>query len=698
MNTPFVILFYISIGVLLMGAFHAALLARSSAYTLACRVFAAMCFCFALFQFFTVTQYLAEDVDSAVYAHKWANFFSLSVTPLIAFLVASLDRSARSIKIACCVLALTMGAAVYNYVTPYGYRFVHLTSTGAVITSWGEGLHILSGELTEAYRFIRFIVLLVLLYAIVHAIKVGRQVDKVSNRLIWISIVLMVVTSSFAGLSDVGKLSWPYLGGFGFLFLSAAFLVLVKADASNKKLQVLLANRALEQEVNSHQIDNQRFEHVLYSDPLTGLPNRAGTLFKLDKMISENKGRPSSVVVFLFDLDRLGIINGIRGHKGGDQLLQEVTRRLKHHVSERDFIGRFGNAGFAVCLRRELYDPSPVALYEHLALAFTTPFYIGDSELKVSASTGVSMFPEDAVDAEGLLAAAEVAVLDAKYNGMGNLRVFHPCMKENIQLRIDFETALKEALGKKEFFLCYQPQVEASGLQPVCMEALIRWNHPVYGLVMPDKFIPAAESMGIMSSIGAWVIEQACEQLGRWRAMGFVDLRVAINLSAQQLLISNLEDTVRQALARSYLVPQDIELEITESALMQDPDRSIERFSALRKLGVRLSIDDFGTGYSSLAYLKILPVHALKLDRSFVADLTLDSKDLEICTTAISLGKKLGLEIVAEGVETEAQIKQLRILDCHLLQGYYFSRPLTVDAATDYLIDRAFPQKLTAVM
>ncbi len=284
-----------------------------------------------------------------------------------------------------------------------------------------------------------------------------------------------------------------------------------------------------------------------------------------------------------------------------------------------------------------------------------------------------------------MMAAVELALHSAKISGPGSMKAYRPAMKANLQEGINFESALKEALQKKQFFLCYQPQVVASDGRAACMEALIRWQHPTYGLVMPDRFIPLAESMGLIATIGAWVIDTACDQLARWHAMGYTELRVAVNLSAQQLLVSNLEQIVAHAIERTGIRGSDLELEITESVLMQDPKRSIERLGVLRKRGIRLSIDDFGTGYSSLSYLRVLPVDAFKLDRSFVRDICNGGKDLEICAAAIGLAKSLGLEIVAEGVETEAQEQQLRTLGCHLLQGYYFAEPLTVDAANGFL-------------
>lgn len=668
-----------------MGAFHAALLARSSAYTRASWAFAGICLSFSLFQFCAAIQYVAQDFQTAMFAHKWLNLFSLLIITLIAYLVASLENKKSSFIASHIVAAIAAIVIIYNFATPFGYRFESMHQDGLTTLPWGEPINIFSGEPTLVYRFIRFVSLLVLIYTIVFSVKIRKLGGRLSHRLIWTSIVLMLVTSSFAGFSDSGIEKMPYLGGFGFLFLVAAFSVLIRADVSNRKIEEVRINKALEREVKSHKIATQRFEHALHNDTLTGLPNRAGALIRLHSQIHTNKLNLTKMAVFLFDLDRLGIINGTCGHRVGDQLLREVAQRLQSNVRDSDLIARLGSGGFVIAASGLKGQSCVTSLQEKLYGALDSPFDVAGSMLKITFSAGVAIFPDDASGAEDMLAAAELALHDAKSRGLGNLRFFHPSLKENIQANIDFENALKQALEKQEFFLCYQPQILALDGRTVCLEALIRWQSPTYGLVMPDRFIPLAESMGLISSIGTWVIESACEQLALWHAMGFGELRVAVNLSAQQLLDSALEETVSRALQRYQLSGGDLELEITESVLMQEPERSIERLGGLRKLGVRLSIDDFGTGYSSLGYLRVLPVHAFKLDRSFVRDIGKGGKDLEICATSIGLAKNLGLEIVAEGVETEAQMQQLRTLGCHLLQGYFFAKPLIVEAASKFL-------------
>lgn len=696
MNAPIVMLYFISVGVLIMASLQAALMARSTPYAKACRVFSGICLAFSLYQLCCALQYLAPDLSAAIKAHRWVNLFSLLISPLTLYLVAALDNQARSLKAARVVSGIVALVILDNFASPYGYRFSELRGDSLTTLPWGEPLNMLSGPPSVVCELMRLVTLGVLLYSLAFSIRISRLAGQLSSRLIWTAIALMFTTCGLTWLSDRGIITLPYMSGFAFVFLAAALPVLIRTDARNRKAETLRINSALEQAVKKHTLANQRFEHVLHNDPLTNLPNRAGAVSRLFGLLELNLLNQTRLAVFMFDLDRLGVINGMRGHKAGDQLLIEVARRLQLAFRDSDLIARLDSGGFMVGASGLTDHHSVALLYDKLAEALETPFEVADRVLKITLNTGVSIFPDDAQTVEDVLAAAELALHDAKSSGPGHIRFFEPSLKENLQERIDFESALKEALEKEQFFLCYQPQVSATDGHTVCLEALIRWQHPSYGLVMPDKFIPLAESTGIIAAIGAWVIDSACQQLARWHAMGFKDLKVAVNLSAQQLLVTDLQETVSDALRKARLKGGDLELEITESVLMQDPERSIERLGALRQLGVRLSIDDFGTGYSSLGYLRVLPVHAFKLDRSFVRDIGKSVKDLEICATAIGLAKNLGLEIVAEGVETEAQMQQLRELGCHLLQGYLFARPLSVEAVGHFLL--ASPQIGTTLL
>lgn len=686
MIAPIMALYFISTGILVMGAFNAALLARNSGYTRACWMFSAICLVFTLFQISNALQYSAQTVQAALFAHKWVNFFSLLLVPLSSYLIAALENRPKAYKASYLVAGVALFAIIFNAATPLGYRFNSLHSDSPSAFAWGEQLYILSGEPTFIYQIMRVLNFTLLGWVTLFSLRIRKQAGLLSNIVIWTSVVLLLTATILTTLADAGVIKVPYLGGFGFLFLAVWFSVMVKARISRSRREKARIDQALEHEINSHRIASERFEHALHNDPLTELPNRSGALVRLQSLIATNKKNQTRLVVFLLELDQLAIVNGTRGHKAGDQLLIKIAQRLQLTTRDSDLIARVGTGQLLVGASGVKNDQGITRLQEKLSKALASSFDVAGSPLKITSSAGVAVFPEDASQPEDILGAAELALHEAKSFGPGNLRVYHPALKENIQERVDFEAALGLALEKGQFFLYYQPQVLASDGRTVCLEALIRWQHPEYGLVMPDRFIQIAESMGIIADMGAWVIDTACEQLARWHAMGFADLKVAVNLSVQQLLVTDLEATVTNALQRSSLQGHHLELEITESVLMQDPERSIERLRDLRRLGVRLSIDDFGTGYSSLGYLRVLPVHAFKLDRSFVRDIGNGGKDLEICATAIGLAINLGLEIVAEGVETEEQIEQLRALGCHFLQGYFFARPLSAQAASDYLV------------
>ncbi|KQV44777.1 hypothetical protein ASD07_19685 [Duganella sp. Root336D2] len=661
------------------------MLARSSSYVRACWTFAVLCLTFALFQFSNVRQQLAPDLAAAIAAHKWVNLFSLLLVPQIWYLLASLDERKWAFRLAYAVGCVTAWLVADNFAAPYGYRFSELSIDLPGELWWGERAFLLAGETTPAYAVNRLLSLGAAVYAAVYCIRVRSQSVRFSNRLVWLSVVLISVTTALGGASDAGRLQLPYLSGFGFLFLAASYLLLVRREATQRMTEKIRISAALEREVESHKRASLRFEHALTNDALTRLPNRAGALDLLHKMFVESESKLTRMGVLLLDLDRLAIINGTRGYEAGNQLLLEVAQRLRQHCGKRMLVARLGSARFVVGIAGHKTWASIESEVESILEAAKAPFAIPGTVLNMTFSAGVAVYPDHASSAEDLLASAALALHQARDAGPGNLRVFHPSLQQSLSERIGLEYELKEALEKGQFVLHYQPQVCAASDRVVCMEALIRWHHPTLGLVMPDKFIPLAEATGSIAAIGSWVIDAACQQLASWRENGFTGVRVAVNLSAQQLLVTDLGDTVQSALQRAGLQGADLELEITESVLMQDPQRSIERLEALRGLGVRLSIDDFGTGYSSLGYLKLLPVHAFKLDRSFVRDIGRSAKDLEICATAVGLARNLGLELVAEGVEDALQAAQLRKLGCHLLQGYYFARPLAAYAATDYL-------------
>jgi diguanylate cyclase (GGDEF)-like protein len=685
MDTPIASLYLMSVGALTMCAFQAALLARSTSFVRACWTFALICLTFALFQYANARQQLAASLAAAVASHKWGNLFSLLLVPQIWYLIASLEARKLGFRLAYGVACVSAVLVADNFVAPDGYRFSVLATTAPSELPWGERAYLLAGETTWAYQVNRLLSFGAMLYAAIFCIRARRRRARFSNLLVWIAVALIVAATALGYATDAGKLHLPYLSGFAFLFLAATYLLLVRREASQRLDEKIRISAALEREVESHKLASLRLELALATDALTGLPNRAGALDRLRTMFVASEASLTRMAVVLLDLDRLAIINGTRGYETGNQLLVELAQRLRARSGVDGMVARLGSARFAIGIAGHKEWAGIEREVEAIMAAVRPPFALAGALLNMTVSAGVAVYPDHASSAEDLLASAGLALHQARDAGPGNLRIFHPSLQQSLSERIGLENELKQALELGQFLLHYQPQMCAATGRVVCMEALIRWQHPALGLVMPDKFIPLAEASGAIAAIGSWVIERACRQLAAWRETGFGDVRLAVNLSAQQLLLSDLGDTVQLALQRAGLQGQDLELEITESVLMQDPQRSIERLEALRNLGVRLSIDDFGTGYSSLGYLKLLPVHAFKLDRSFVRDIGKSAKDLEICATAVGLARNLGLEIVAEGVEDAMQAAQLRKLGCHLLQGYHFARPLAVHAATAFL-------------
>ena len=427
----------------------------------------------------------------------------------------------------------------------------------------------------------------------------------------------------------------------------------------------------------------QRILHLAHHDHLTGLPNRVLLRARLDQAMAQARRDQGRLAMLFIDLDRFKDINDSLGHHVGDALLVEVAQRLRQVVRGNDIVARLGGDEFVLVLAGlEEGDGGASAaatVAGKVLQALRQPIRVEGHELHTGASIGITLFPQDGEDIDALMKGADAAMYHAKGAGRGGYHFYTPAMNLASQERLAMEQGLRTAVERGELFLQYQPQVAVSGLRTVAVEALLRWRHPSMGLVSPARFIPVAEETGQIAAIGRWVLDEALAQLARWRAEGLTGLRVAVNVSAHQLRDDQFAPTVAAALLRHGVPGAALELEVTESTAMRDPLRTAVQLQQLRQLGVSLAIDDFGTGYSSLAYLKQLPLNHLKLDRSFVMDIERDPNDAAICAATITLAHALGLSVVAEGVETVAQLDYLRDLGCDLVQGYLFSRPL--DAA-----------------
>ena len=415
-------------------------------------------------------------------------------------------------------------------------------------------------------------------------------------------------------------------------------------------------------------------------DPLTGLPTRSLFTARLTAAIDELAQRPGSVAVVVFDLDRFKSINDAMGHDVGDELLVAVVSRLRMAGGPvRPLLARLGGDEFLALFEQPVVGArvAAVEFAERALAALEDPFDIGGSEIFLTASVGISATEDTGADATTLLSNADAAMHETKAAGGGAQRFFGEAMRQQVVERMTTEHSLHRALDRRELTLFYQPVVAISGSGTIGVEALIRWQHPEQGLVPPDRFIPVAEESGLIIPIGAWVLEEACRQLHRWRESGDTSPAgtMEVNLSARQIDHPELVSTVENILEQTGLPPENLTLEITESALMRDAVSALQVLQALKSIGVALAIDDFGTGYSSLSYLQRFPLDILKVDKSFVDELGLD-QGTEIVAAVINLAHALGLNVVAEGVETEEQLGALQQLGCDYAQGYLFSRPV----------------------
>ncbi len=442
-------------------------------------------------------------------------------------------------------------------------------------------------------------------------------------------------------------------------------------------------------DISDRKKSEQRIRFLAEHDVLTELPNRSLCLERLRLAVQQVERSGQKVAVLFIDLDRFKDINDSLGHHIGDGLLRSVAQRLLSVVRVGDTVSRLGGDEFVIVLNgvHDIDEMSHI-VYQRLVPLIRQPHVVEGAELHVSCSVGIAMCPDDATDIDELMRHADTAMYQAKAAGKDAVQFFTREMTERTQARIRLDADLRVALDAGQFELHYQPRIDAASGELQGVESLLRWQHPEMGMVTPAQFVPRAEETGLIVPIGAWVIEEACRQIALWRHQGLDSIGISINLSARQLRDDGLINQVRDAMAQYGIEAGVIELELTESLVMDDAENNLRMMHALRKLGVSLAIDDFGTGYSSLAYLNRLPIDKLKIDRSFVNDMLSDPTDRAITMAVIGLGHTLGLKVVAEGVELEAQAALLREAHCDELQGYLFGQPMRADVLLDWAARR----------
>ena len=490
----------------------------------------------------------------------------------------------------------------------------------------------------------------------------------------------------------------PRLRGIPIIFISAATDTDVKIKAFTSggvdfiskpieseevlaRTKTHLTLRAVEKELERRLLQKeQEVVYLSYHDAVTGLPNRLFLLNRLEIALDVTTRPHSPIALLLLDIDQFKVINDSLGHEAGDALLIAVAQRLQQTVRRgEEFIARLGGDEFVILLKEFAGVAEVARRAKELLYSLQEPLILNSHTVRVTASIGISIFPEDGSGANMLLRNADLAMYRAKGEGRNTYRFFDQAMNRQAMKRLELESHLRQAIVNQEFVLYFQPKVTLSDRMVVGAEALIRWQHPQQGLISPMDFIPLAEETGLIIPIGAWVLREACIQTQRWQEAGFTQFTIAVNLSARQFFQQDLVEQIEGVLRDTGLAPSALEIELTESIVMANPENAIILLRHFRDLGIRVSVDDFGTGYSSLSYLKKLPITCLKIDRSFISDLATDSDDAAIVQTIIALARVLRLEVVAEGIDAEAQVVRLNEYDCTMGQGYLFARPLPAD-------------------
>ena len=444
---------------------------------------------------------------------------------------------------------------------------------------------------------------------------------------------------------------------------------------------------AIFSDISDRKLAEERIEFLAHHDALTNLPNRILTRDRFELAVAKAHRENTRIAVLYVDLDNFKYVNDSFGHPAGDQLIITSVERLKQHIRETDTVSRQGGDEFLIILP----DITDTAVVERIATQIladlAAPFEIEGHTIGISASVGITTYPEHGSDFDILLKNADAAMYAAKTAGKNAYRVFSQEMTVDALDKLKLKAMLRLAIERKEFHLVYQPQIDLQTNRVVGVEALIRWSHPEQGIIPPGRFIPLAEESGMIGEIGEWVVDAACAQGKQWQDAGVEPLVIAVNVSAQQFTNGSILKCVRAALDRTGFQPSCLELEFTESGLLSDIQNSLATIESLRAMGVKMSIDDFGTGYSSLSYLQQFKVEKLKIDQSFVRSIGSSAEGMEIVRAIIQLGKTLQLQVIAEGVETELHHRTLLDLECDEAQGYLFSRPVPAPDLLPFLKD-----------
>ncbi|MEH6356968.1 MAG: bifunctional diguanylate cyclase/phosphodiesterase [Marinobacter sp.] len=480
-------------------------------------------------------------------------------------------------------------------------------------------------------------------------------------------------------------LPWLTLASLLVLGLAISVATLLTQEILRRNQALLKTRSQLDQEIAQHRAIQQDLARLESTDPLTGLANRRFFIDDLAFTLSMAERKSRQVALIMLGLDRFQMLNDSLGHQVGDEVLVKVAERLSGLADERIMVAYAGGDEFLICQQQVTAVDDVIHLLSRVQRVFAQPFSLPGNPLQITATMGVAVYPQSGPDAETLLRNTDIALYRAKKQARNSYQFYNEGMQERKLLRLELEKDLSLALSNNEFVLYYQPQLNLHKNRIVNVEALIRWQHPRRGLLAPGEFIPLAEESGRITDIGRWVVTAACNQLSEWRGTPYQNLQIAVNLSGCELGNPDLLDYVQSALAATGVAPQQLEIELAEEIFVSNIHHNLDQLKRLRQLGVRLAIDDFGVGYSSLSYLKDFPIDLLKIDRSFITQVTERQDDATITSAVINLAHNLGIQVVAEGVETTDQLSFLRQHGCDIAQGYLISRPIPADQLDQWL-------------
>lgn len=685
-STPmyFTGLYWASIGACLAGAISAGQFALVTRSNVRLWLFTVMGITISAYQGGILLSLQSTTIQDAFRFNSIATTFALLWMGTYSVFVALNTEVRRFSRTLAIILIPIATLILLNLFLASGLRFNSDIQLHPITFPWGETVHVMSGPPTAVSLIARAFVYALYIWFLLQGLQAFRAGKHLLGGIIMTTSILILCTFTITALSDYGLIHMPYLGGFVYLLVMLLIGVLVSNEIQATRNSIEQTNMELMREYVGHKAARNRLEYLAYHDSLTGLSNRAALLdFPIDQYLS-NTPAPCLLLV---DLDRFDIFNDTLGHQIADELLREVARRLEDHVWNPALTVRLGSDEFAVFLTEYPEGQSPQVFAERVLDKLRKPFQVQAQPLHLTASIGFARAPTDGHTVSELLAAADLALRGAKIQGRNQARAYSQGMSEAIHHRLKLGNALRTALDNREFALHYQPKVRIPDGQLLGFEALLRWQHPVEGFISPDRFIPIAEETQLIVPIGYWVLTEACRTLKEWESQSAncATLTMAINVSASQLNQEDFPERVAAIVREFGIPPARIELEITESMLMNEPQACIARLNSLKAMGFNMSIDDFGTGYSSLSYLKHLPIQVLKIDRAFVRDIERNESDSAICRATIAMAEALGMKTVAEGVEQASQVTHLHRLGCEVAQGFLYARALPKDQAFAFI-------------